>query len=206
MFLLTFIVILGVQRLGADDSSTANPTPIPWIHPALLKALPQEKLPFKERRFNLNKQPQAVLEPQLLEVTAWDWERISGTIPPDHHQKVHPNDWAKLENQLLETAGPFVLRSPCWPICCSQLAVLLSSQGKGISLKDLESENGPLDQAFLENELKTWGGPKAKLEEYFSQGWSGILAEIREGAHSGQGINIFRCENCKRLYIGSCSP
>ncbi len=206
LFLLAFIVILAVQRLDGPASKTGTPSSILWIHPTVLQALPQEKIPFNKRRLNRKRQPQAILDPQLLEVSTWDWERIPGSIPPERYQKLHPNHWDTLENQLLETVGCFILRSPCWPICCSELSVLVYSQGKGISLHHLESEHGPLDQAFLENELKTWGGPKAKLEEYFVEGWSSILAQIRAGTHSGQGINFFRCENCNRLYIGSCSP
>ena len=206
LLLITFLVILGVQRLGSSATKLGNHFRVAWIHPTLSETLPHETLPFRKRQLGPDGKPQTILNPQLFEVTQWDWERISGTIPPTNYRKLAPEILGQLENQLLRSPGSFIFRSPSWPVCCSQLGVLLHSQGKGIPLSELESENGPLDQAFLENELRTWGGPQAEVEGYFAKGWTDILMQIRAGTHSGQGINFFRCDNCKRIYIGSCSP
>ena len=206
MVLLAFLIILGVQRLGGSSTKSANRSTVPWIHPGLLRELPRETLPFRKRPLGPDGTPQSVLNPQLFEVTPWDWERIPGTIPPTEHQTLSSEKLAQLQNALLRSPGSFIFRSPSWPVCCSQLAVLVHSQGKGISLIELEREYGALDRSFLENELRTWGGPQAEIEDYFSKGWTDVLEQIRAGSHSGEGINFFRCSRCDRIYIGSCSP
>jgi len=206
LFLLSFIIILAVQRLGSPAPKSGSQPVTPWIDLKVSKELSPEVLPLKARQLSPLGKPQTILDPELIEVSPWDWERIPGKRPIETHQSPSASQLRELKRDLISTECSFVLRSPAWPVCCEQLGVLIHSQGHGISLAQLESECGPLDQAFLENELKTWGGPGADLQTYFNQGWSEILTQIREGTHSGQGLNFYRCQACHRVYISSCSP
>ena len=208
--ILLMLTALGSLKLlqALDKRSEARPksAPIPWIRDPVWTALvrPDHASPFQLR--NLADNPrETIRNPQLLEVTPGDLQRISGPAAPCA-APLEQSRLSALRRALLSTRGPFALRSPVWPICCATLSTLVHSQGKGVSLSALENQTGPLDQAFLEKELQGWGGPNADLEATFRRGWGGVLEEIRTGLHSGAGINLFRCGTCQRHYVASCSP
>ena len=206
LFLLGFLAVLALQRFGGASVDTESQAPIPWIHPLVIQELTARISAFDQRRWTTKQHHQSIVTPTLIDVTASDWERIPGNLPVKAHKKTSLERISDLEQLLSKTPGQFVLRAPIWPICCNQLCILLQSQGKGLSLNHLETKHGKLDRCFLENELKTWGGPQANLQSYFATGWSEILLQIRSNKHSGQGLNFFQCAQCTRVYIGSCSP
>ena len=181
-------------------------SPASWISDKVWTALSQRTSNQKKRAEYTGGNPrETIRSPRLLEVTDFDRRRIPSPATASHTLAQSPN-LPTLRRRLLSTHGPFQLRSPIWPVCCATLATLIQSQGKGVSLKTLEETHGPQDQAFLENELRSWGGPNACHDTILRQGWGDILTEIRANRHSGTGLNLFRCKLCQRHYIASCSP
>jgi deoxyxylulose-5-phosphate synthase len=94
---------------------------------------------------------------------------------------------------------------PFWPICCERLAVLLSCNGGGVTLADVETQTGPLDLAYLEAEIENSWSPRSpqELDKFLHEGFRAQLEEVRRGKGEG-GLNIFRCSSCERVYVASC--
>lgn len=90
-------------------------------------------------------------------------------------------------------------------MCCGRLATLINQEGHGRTIANIESETGPLDLAFMEMEIWHDWAPldQAALDSAFASGYGELFREL-EG--SSQGVLIFQCRACGRIYVGSCTP
>lgn len=99
------------------------------------------------------------------------------------------------------------LLDPSWPMCCGRLATLINQEGYGRSIASIEAETGPLDLAFMEMEIWHDWAPQDQraLDAAFAGGYGELFQELgREDAL--QGVLLFQCRACGRIYVGSCAP
>ena len=92
-------------------------------------------------------------------------------------------------------------------MCCGRLATLINHQGDGIPIEQIEAETGPLDHAFLAGDLRSnWGcKTEEQLTDAIKRGYGEGLSELR--AHGvAEGLVIFQCRSCGRVYVGGCHP
>lgn len=171
-------------------------SPVPWISDAVWSDW---------NRYPTRADACPIASPQLSPVTDGDRARAPrlhtacASTPP-------PGDPASQLHHLLSTprASGGVIH-PYWPLCCDRLAVLISCNGGGLSLADVENQTGPLDLAYLETEIENGWAPRSseELDRFLREGFSELLASIRRGKGDG-GLNIFRCSSCGRVYLASC--
>jgi hypothetical protein len=200
LILFAFITIKWIQFQEDKADSRPPGSPVPWVSDDAWRALSTGGPPRL-----IGQLTPTIVGPDLVRVTPGDLARIPGGVPPkEPGAQALPLEG--LRRPLLGTTGPFQLHSPVWPVCCNTLGTLINSQGRGIPLATVEARVGPLDQAYLENELAGWGGAGADPASYFKRGWSEVLEGIRGGSHTGQGINLFQCTRCERHFVASCSP
>jgi hypothetical protein len=104
---------------------------------------------------------------------------------------------------LASTPGLGYFSTVRWPVCCERLSTLISDGGT-LDLRALERVAGSLDHALTEAHLP----PGAADEERFARegGWTRTLAEMRAGEHGGDGIALFECRACGRVYGAYCHP
>ena len=111
------------------------------------------------------------------------------------------------ERHLARTPPSVGIRSPTWPICCDQLTTLVNHQGEGTPLEQIETETGALDHAFLVEDLRqNWNcktGPE--LAEAMRRGYGESLKCLREDGVA-EGIAVYQCRACGRVYVGGCHP
>jgi hypothetical protein len=89
-----------------------------------------------------------------------------------------------------------------WPVCCERLTTLVMDQGGGMALEQLEAAAGPLDDALTDAARGYHqDGPKAARVD-----WAKALDGVRSGRHGGDGLVVFHCRVCGRLYGSWCEP
>ena len=208
VILLTLGVLLFLRRLDSADPEAAT-SPVPWLSDDVWAELNPQG--FLARRALLGSP--VVTDPDLIEVTDDD-RRRAPTMPdasscgersglwPRHRATRTRDDHVR---DLLATPGSGSINSAVWPLCCAALAMLIWRQGGRKDLLAIEARCGALDMAFLEGELASWGGSGSN-DEFQEHGWHDILELMRRGDHSGEGMNIFQCRGCARLYVASCGP
>jgi hypothetical protein len=76
------------------------------------------------------------------------------------------------------------------------------SSGAGYELREIEREAGNLEGVLLESHVEDGGGDLLEL----LQDWTHVLAEIRSGRNSGDGVNLFWCRMCGRVYGAYSEP
>lgn len=185
-----------LDRVLPETPAPTLKSPVPWISDAVWS--------------DWNRQPPQtdacpISTPQLCPVTASDQARaprvhIQGASAPPL------GDLASQHRHLLSTppaSGGVV--HPFWPICCERLAVLISCNGGGLSLADVETQTGPLDLAYLETEIENGWAPRSseELDKFLREGFRELLEALRRGKGEG-GLCIFRCSSCERVYLASC--
>jgi hypothetical protein len=191
-----------IKRSHAPDTSAQN-SPLPCIADGTWaqlnpKTFLNERMPGKTP---------IVSNLEVVEVTSDDLERV----PLLHNVKIFGIDTAHTQplskrdqiNALRKTHSLGTIHNPTWPWCCERLGTLVEHHLKSEGLAIIEKECGPLEKAYLEREIASW--PKDKQNES-STVWTPILQQIRQGRHEGQGVNIFACRLCQRVYLGSCGP
>jgi hypothetical protein len=108
------------------------------------------------------------------------------------------------ESLLLGTPwANFAVFCPTWPVCCGRLATLFWDQGCGPPLQEIESRTGPLDTAYLEGETRT---SPATARRGYELDLAERLAMIRRGQPNFDGLLLFQCRDCARVYVASCEP
>lgn len=89
-----------------------------------------------------------------------------------------------------------------WPICCRRLCTLIMAGGGRNRLESIEANTGPLDQVLLldhaADEPGSW--------DAILHNWADQLRQIRIGKHGGDGVNLFQCRNCGRVYGAYSEP
>ena len=105
--------------------------------------------------------------------------------------------------RLESTPGLGYLSSVHWPVCCERLGTLISESGS-LDLELLEREAGSLDRVLTEGHLP----PGTSDGERFAREgtWQRTLAKMRAGTHSGDGVALFQCRACGRIYGAYCHP
>ena len=209
--LLTSLILLGTlgflrfwqHRATRATRGAGSRSPFPWLSDDIWSGLERQEGPFLPPRRDARG---TIVSPQLTLATDADRARIPKhplvqdlPVPPESTGTEH-------REQLIQTKAIGQLRMPVWPVCCNRLSTLINFQGIGRPLADIESEAGPLDQAFLERELRGWGGPTADNQEILATGWRDVLADIRNGNHDYQGMAFYQCRACGRYYVASCQP
>jgi len=191
----TLIVLKILQRIDPGVRS-----PLPWIGHAVWKQL------VSGRRSALQSRAAVLVEhPTVLSVNKDDLSR-SPII------RVGGGKYAPVQNKqdaylLLTTQkGRGEIMNPVWPLCCEGLTTLVGHHVSKESLGRFEADAGPLDHAFIAEELHEWATTDGEREQVMLLGFSQILADIRMEKHSGMGVNVFRCARCTHAFIASCGP
>jgi hypothetical protein len=110
----------------------------------------------------------------------------------------------EMERMLDSTPGTGYIGSVLWPACCGRLSTLIRESPDAEMLGAVEKETGPLDDALLAAETGASGVLRREHTAY--QGWVETLALIRHGKHFGDGINLFQCRACGRVYGAQSEP
>lgn len=90
-----------------------------------------------------------------------------------------------------------------WPICCDHLATLIHEQGAGAGVNDLEGHTGPLDHAFIEEDLIEGETDPRIIRNDLSAGYRDTLATARR-LGTADGLLLHQCRTCGRVYVGAC--
>lgn len=147
-----------------------------------------------------------IASPDLIPADAGDLDRVPrASIPPG--VRVPPPGRVDELAQLLASTPPSVgVRHPTWPVCCNRLATLINHDGDGVPLDRIECETGPLEHAFLAQDLRSnWDcRTDEQLADAMSSGYGESLRALREGAV--EGLVIFQCRSCGRIYVAACHP
>jgi len=201
---VTFSILVILQRLDRG-APRAPGSPVPWIADGVWRTLNPEGLAQRSVALLGHALGAAVIHPTLIAVGDEDRRRApihrspGGAVPP-------AGTIDQQRTRLAQTPGRGKIHSPVWPYCCERLATVIACQGGRAELAAIEGASGPLDRAYLDGELDTWGGPGADRSAFKAQGWGAVLAGMREGTHSGEGISIYCCRACGRVYVASCAP
>ena len=203
VLVLTFAILLWLKHFGPAPAADVPRSPVPWLSDAVWRDLHPRG--YLSRRGAGGRA--LIFSPDLVQTTEAD--RVRAPLAPDALDpgELPPEDeLASLRQHLLGTPGSGTINLAVWPVCCRRLATLISRQGRGQRLDDIESYVGSLDRAFLEGELIRWGGPGADQAPMFQKGWSEVLGQMRLGEHTGIGIHVYHCRHCHRVYVASCAP
>lgn len=178
-----------------------QPSPVPWIADEVWTDWQYWKLDPLPPDFP------TIEHPDLIVVTAEDRDRAPlAPIPPDAPL---PRPGALEEHVcLLASTPPSVgIHSPIWPVCCDRLTTLVNHQGDGVPIDYLEAQTGSLDLAFLVEDLRrNWNcRSESELVEAMARGYGEILSFLREDGMA-EGVAIYHCRSCGRVYVGGCHP
>jgi hypothetical protein len=177
-----------------------QPSPVPWISDEIWSSWVAQGSDEEEHP--------ALRDPRLYVVTRDDLRRApSATI--DEGAKV-PR-WATYRANLEELRHLRVrsggVLDPSWPMCCGRLATLVNQEGEGRSLPGIEAEAGPLDLAFMEIEVWHDWAPQDQetVDSAFRTGYRDLFNHLGKDGPL-EGLLLFQCRACGRIYIGSCTP
>jgi len=175
-------------------------SPVPWISDAIWSSWVAQSSESVERP--------ALRDPRLFVVTRDD-QRRAPTIVVEEGSKVP--SWATYDANLAEL-GTLRVRSggvldPSWPMCCGRLATLINQEGEGRSLLSIEAEGGALDLAFMEMEIWHDWAPQDQnaVESAFRTGYEDLFTQLGKDGPL-EGVLLFQCRACERIYVGSCTP
>lgn len=201
VLVVTFATLMFLRRASDRDTRGEERSPVPWLSDVVWRQMnPQGFLARRQAGLS----GPVVRNPDVTEVS--DDDRRRAPLMPAHGDCSPEGDRDAQHARLLGTPGAGSINSPVWPWCCRRLATLVSRHGGGDALARIEAHAGALDRAYLDAELRSWGGPEADIEGYRKLGWSGVLEQMRSGEHSGEGINVFHCRACGRVYVASSGP
>lgn len=145
--------------------------------------------------------------PQVASVRDEDRERAPRATVPRGAPVPPPGPLAEQVQRLAATPAASGVRAPIWPLCCDRLATLTNHQGDGVPLEVIEDEIGPLDGGFLVETLSSNSGGRTgpQLADAMKRGYHESLSELREHGVA-EGLVIFQCRACGRVYVGGCHP
>jgi hypothetical protein len=147
-----------------------------------------------------------ISDPRVLVATAADRERAP-CARVSQGEAAPVAAFSDQQGLLLGTPwAHFGALSAAWPVCCSRLATLFWDQGWGPPLKDIEFHTGPLDMAYLEGEIGESLRSREEARRELELGFVTTLALIRAERHCGDGIVLFQCRDCWRIFLASCHP
>ena len=186
-------------RSTAHQPGAPQPSPVPWVSDEIWTSWAvggsDQKYP-------------ALRDPRLYVVSRDDLRRapiaaveIGAKVPP---WTTFSANQQQLQELTLDSGG---VLDPSWPMCCGRLATLVNQEGYGRSIGSIEAETGSLDLAFMEMEIWHDWSPRdqEELDLAFATGYEDLFKELgRDDAL--QGILLFQCRACGRIYVGSCTP
>jgi len=203
VLLITFATLISIQRMTPPEPPQATGSPVAWVADEVWQRLNPSG--FLARRVVAVQPGPVVIGPHMTPATRDDHLRVPQMLVRSDAEIPPTGSLAEQRARLLKTPGGGQIKSAVWPVCCDRLGTLISCQ-QNDALAGIEQVAGPLDRAFLAEELNSWGGPNADVSSFRDHGWREVLSRMRTGAHSGMGINIFQCRACGRLYVASCAP
>jgi hypothetical protein len=88
-----------------------------------------------------------------------------------------------------------------------RLATLINHQGDGVELEKIEAETGPLDRAFLIQDLRSNWNCRSDADSQMRcvAGTQNPSSSCDEDGVV-EGLVIFQCRSCGRVYVGGCHP
>ena len=188
------------RRRERPKPSNPPPSPVPWIADEVWQA------------WNAGGVADAsdcpIHEPTVMTVSDHD-RRRAPALPRGLDEPVPPQ--ANVDEMvllLLSTPPSFLgLHDPVWPRCCQRPATLVNSQGRGRVLNAIEARAGSLDRAYIEREIREgWGArTREELTDLLDKGFAVQLREMRRRG-AADGVNIFHCRACGKVYVASCHP
>lgn len=174
-----------VRRVPVAAVRGGEPSPTPWISDAVWQQRHQWE------RFGNLRGPEdtegPLLDAETYVVSAT--ERAAAPVvafprPPAVPRDVDPTVGDRLLRQTPEIGAFF--RAARWPVCCQSMTVLRLVQPTTAELVGFERAGSPLDAAVV---------PPAHRE-----GWALELGSIRAGGRAVNGVNVFHCAVCGRVY------
>lgn len=178
------------------DKPTSDPraarSPVPWLSDEIWSEWNQEP-PACE-----SSEPGPIYNFTLTPVTPDDRQRAKVALIPTNAAVPSEGTLETHECALRSTPGNGSLSWVRWPICCSRLSTLLSID----TLPELEDQVGPLDECLLE--AHALDGPDDRATTF--RDWASTLEQIRQKPHLSDGVCLFQCRNCGRLYGSYCAP
>lgn len=99
------------------------------------------------------------------------------------------------EQLLFGTHGAGRVVGGHWPVCCDRLATLIFIHGAGEE-GNAVIDSGRADGCLLASVAEEAGQPLADAVA----DWNTLLKRVREHRHSGEGISLFHCRACGRVY------
>ena len=191
----TFGTLLYLRHLQQSENTSQQEECPPWF----AKKVWQDLNPtgFLERRMLL--MGPTLIEPQFVDVT--DGDRLRA---PQGHTALPPNTLATTASDsiaaLTKAHSQKKVRNAIWPLCCEAPCTLVANHLSTEELVEREGHHGPLDEAYLEEEARTWGASEG------TSIWADLLNQVRRGEHEGIGINLFQCRGCQKIFMASCGP
>lgn len=168
--------------------------PFPWISEKVWRVWNPVQTDVGQRN--------PIREPLVVRVSEGDGQRAGRWRIEPEGAAPSSSNLADHEALLETTRGQGYVGQVRWPVCCDRLATLIMSSGTGHDLREIEREAGNLNNALLESHVEDGGGDLPEL----LQDWSTNLAEIRSGRHAGDGVNLFWCRVCGRVYGAYSEP
>jgi hypothetical protein len=118
----------------------------------------------------------------------------AGALPP-------VGTLAAQERRLSETLGAGSVQGAHWPLCCDRLTTLVFLHGAGIDGLVLIDRGGARG-CLLASVAQAAG---QALDEALT-GWDALVEQVRRRRHSGEGMALFHCRACGRVYGAYAEP
>lgn len=191
---------IGRIRMEADGSSDPmaktheeTPSPYAWIADDVWATWNRNAGPADAAR--------AIVRDTVV-LPASEAERTRAPVLDARSEAIPPaGGLAQHEEALGRTRGAGRVAGTFWPVCCDRLATLAFHHGAGRSLDSL------LDSGRLAESLLDAAAAEASLSTAAARAdWAGLLDRIRSGRHSGEGVSLFRCRSCGRVYGAYSEP
>lgn len=178
------------------------PSPVPWIDDRIWS-----RWVWNRQFADISDEAEWETLPEfrLFEATPADRAR-AGVAPIPEGAPVPPAGTYAQHQALLRSTPPAPgIQCASWPICCGRLATLIHEQGTGANINEVEAHAGPLDHAYIEEDLIEGEDKPKVIEGLLAAGYSDSLAVARE-QNGTDGLLLHQCRACGRVYVGACHP
>jgi hypothetical protein len=178
------------------------PSPVPWIDDPIWSRW------LWDRQFaDLSEEAEWETLPEVRLYVATPADRARARVAPIREGVPVPAEGTFNEHKALLRSTPPAPGIQCasWPICCERLTALVHEQGTGVDINELESQIGPLDHAYIQEELIEGQDKPRVIQSLLSAGYRDSLAIARQQS-GADGLLLHQCRACGRVYVGSCHP
>ena len=180
------------ERIGERDPGDS---PVAWISTELWRRANRWDIEMESQLGAPDPMPS--VDAAILVVTDAEDRARAPVIEIDNAEPIPASgSGAELEQQLRAPplANSLLMHCPSWPVCCDRLATLI-----GYDLVD-DGFVEVLPRAYyVRAESEKWGdgGEDAVMESSFEGGYDGFLPD---------GVAVYHCRQCGRVYLGSYHP